>query len=84
MLRMLDQYKGISQGVVGTWDTIMFWKYFWNHSILQHTYPQLFSFPKDENISVLSVRQHEYLEELFNVPLSEEALDQFCELQILM
>jgi hypothetical protein len=64
--------------------TIMFWKDLWNHSILQHTYPQLFSFAKDENTIVLSVRQHEYLDELFNIPLSEEAFDQFCELQILM
>jgi hypothetical protein len=59
MLIMLDQYKGIAQGVAGTWDTIIFLKDLWNSSILQHTYPQLFSFAKDENISMLSVRQHE-------------------------
>jgi hypothetical protein len=74
MLRIIDQYKGIAYGVAGTEDTIMFWKYLWNGSILQHSYPQLLSFSKDENISVLSVRQHEYLEELFNIPLSEEVL----------
>jgi hypothetical protein len=33
---------------------------------------------------MLSIRQHEYLEEPFNAPLSEEAFDQFYELQILM
>jgi hypothetical protein len=43
-----------------------------------------FSFAKDENISVSSVKEHEYLDELFNTPLSEEAFQQFCELQILV
>jgi hypothetical protein len=32
-----------------------------------------FIFAKDQNISVFSVREHEYLDELFNIPLSEEA-----------
>jgi hypothetical protein len=32
-----------------------------------------FIFVKDQNISVFSVREHEYLDELFNIPLSEEA-----------
>jgi hypothetical protein len=55
-----------------------------NCSILQLSYPQLFSFAKDENISVSSVKEHEYLDELFNTPLSEEAFQQFCELQIIV
>jgi hypothetical protein len=82
MFRMLDQSKGIAQGIVSSCDTIMFWKDLWNGSVLQHSYLHLFSFAKNENISVLSVREHEYLHDLFNIPLSEEAFEQFCELQI--
>jgi hypothetical protein len=59
---MLDQYKRIAQGIVGSGDTI----------ILQHSYPQLFFFAKDENIYVLLVREQEYLNDLFNIPLSEK------------
>jgi predicted PP-loop superfamily ATPase len=69
---------------MGSCDTIRIWKDLWNGSILQHSFPQLFSFTKDENISILSVREHDYLDELFNIPLLEEAFEQFCKLQILM
>jgi hypothetical protein len=39
--------------------------------------PSFFSFAKDENISVFSVQEKEYLGELFNPPLSDEAFHQF-------
>jgi hypothetical protein len=46
ILRLLNQYKDIAQGVTGSGETIIFWKDLWNGKILQHTYPQLFSFAK--------------------------------------
>jgi hypothetical protein len=81
---MIDQFKGIAQVVPGAGDMILFWKDLWNGSILQYSYPQLFSSAKDENISVLSVLQHGSLEELFHLPFSKEAFEQFCEFQILV
>jgi hypothetical protein len=34
ILILLDQYKGIAQGIVGSADTTLLWKDLWNGSIL--------------------------------------------------
>jgi hypothetical protein len=84
ILRLLDQYKGIAQGIAWSGDTILFWKDLWNGLILQHTYPHQFSFAKNDNITLFSVREHDSLQDLFNTPLSEEAYEQYCELDIFL
>jgi hypothetical protein len=56
----------------------------WNGNNLQVSYLELFSFMRNKNITVKSILDLESLEELFTLPLSVEACDQFCELEVLL
>jgi hypothetical protein len=56
----------------------------WNDRILQLHYPQLYSFTLNENITVVGALAMEFLQDLFTLPLSEEAFDQFLDLQLWM
>jgi hypothetical protein len=50
----------------------------WNGRVLEHLYPQLFSFATDTRVTIKIVLQMD----IFQLPLSEEAYDQFYDLQI--
>jgi hypothetical protein len=54
----------------------------WNRKDLCQSYHHLFSFTINENIRLCSVLELSEFEELFHLPLSEEAYTQFCELNI--
>lgn len=82
MLRLTNLYKGISHVQAGSGETILFWKDKWNGKILHLTYPHLFSFADDENISLHSVMIQDSLQDIFNLPLFEEAFEKFCEIDI--
>jgi hypothetical protein len=81
-LRLTTLYKGISHVQAGSGETILFWKDKWNGKILHLTYPHLFSFADDENISLHSVMIQDSLQDIFNLPLFEEAFEKFCEIDI--
>jgi hypothetical protein len=72
----------LSEATAECGKTILFWSDLWNGRILQLTYPHLHSFTKIGNISVKEFVQTEERHTLFNLPLSEEALGQFCNLDI--
>jgi hypothetical protein len=57
--------------------TYLFWLDLWNDQILSHVFPHLFSFVKDQRLMVLPVAQTTNLSEIFHLPLSEEAFQQF-------
>lgn len=46
--------------------------------------PQLFSFARNKNVIVSQVYQAENLHELFHLPLSEEAFQQYEQLQVIL
>jgi hypothetical protein len=50
----------------------------WNGRVLQLAFPQFFFFPKKEDITVASVLALDSLQNVFHLPLSEEAYAQFC------
>jgi hypothetical protein len=52
--------------------------------ILEQSYPRLHSFAINDNICLNSVFNQDSLHDLFQVPLSEEAFIQFCELDIFL
>jgi hypothetical protein len=84
IMKLLDTYKGIAHVTAGIGDIILFWKDLWNDIILQQSYPQLHSFAINDDICLSSVLRQEALQDLFRLPLSEEAFIQFCELDILL
>jgi hypothetical protein len=82
ILKLLTQYKGLAEASAECGETILFWSDLWNGRILSLTYPHLHSFAKNGNISVKDFVQEEERHLLFNLPLSEKAFDQFCDLEI--
>jgi hypothetical protein len=56
----------------------------WNGEILKLKYTQLHSFAINKSITAKIVHQVEELHDIFQLPLSEEAYEQYCELEIYM
>jgi hypothetical protein len=56
----------------------------WNGRVLELIYPELFSFTVNTKITVQSVRQLESFHDLFQLPMSLKAFEQYCELDIFM
>jgi hypothetical protein len=66
ILRLLDTCKGISQKQLGSGDTILFWSDLWNGRVLKLSYPHLFSFATNENITIKAVIEKEDLQSVFS------------------
>jgi hypothetical protein len=52
--------------------------------LLKVSFPQLFSFAKNENITVKSILELESFDEHFRLPMSEIAFEQFCDLSVIL
>jgi hypothetical protein len=83
-MKLLNSFKGIPKAEFGKGDTILFWHDLWNGQLMKISFPQLHSFAKNDAITISSVLQMESFEKHFNLPLSEIAFDQFCELIVLL
>jgi hypothetical protein len=81
IVKMLPTYKGIAQATLVSGDSILFWVDMWNGRVI---YPELFSFTTNPSVTVKTVTKMSSLQELFQLPLSMKAFDQFCELDIFM
>jgi hypothetical protein len=77
MNTLLNKYKGIAPAELGSGDSILFWDDMWNDKVLEFTYPQLFSFATDTKMVVQSILQMKSFQDMFQLPLSVEAYDQF-------
>jgi hypothetical protein len=84
ILKLLDTFKGIVGAEYGIGDTILFWHDLWNNHVLKLSFPQLHSFAKSDSITLRAVMKTEDFEDLFNLPLSEIAYEQICELIIFL
>jgi hypothetical protein len=80
----LASYKVIAEVEAGSGETILFWKDLWNGRILKLQYPELHSFAINQDISLAAVRNEVAIQEIFHLPLSEEAYSHFCELKVFM
>ncbi|KAK8444849.1 hypothetical protein SEVIR_9G211755v4 [Setaria viridis] len=52
IMKLCDQYRGITACMAGDGSTILTWNDVWNGSYLRDQLPRLFSFAKDENVSL--------------------------------
>jgi hypothetical protein len=80
----LDTFKDIASANLGSGDTILFWDDMWNGQILKISYPKLHSFAIDNQISVKSIVRAENLHSMFHLPLSAQAFEQYCDLELLL
>lgn len=83
-MRLLDNFKGIAKANFGSSDTILFWQDLWNGQVLKLAYPQLHSYAKNDKVCLHTILHLDNIQNHFNLPLSEVAYEQYCDLIILL
>lgn len=81
VMRLSTVYRGIAKCTLGDGSTVTFWADLWFQSVLAVQYPRLYSFVKDEAISVKDMMLQMNLEEVFYLPLSAQAYEELLQLQ---
>uniref|UniRef100_A0A0A9U841 Uncharacterized protein n=1 Tax=Arundo donax TaxID=35708 RepID=A0A0A9U841_ARUDO len=80
ILRFSDHFRGIAAATAGNGSTILLWQDVCNGSYLKEELPRLFSFVRNDNISLQQFLHNPTPHDNFHVPLSMQALE---ELQVL-
>jgi hypothetical protein len=79
-LRLLQKFKGLASAIVYKGDTCFLWHDLWGGPTRSQALPQLFSFARQKNITILRAKSTEELAQLFTLPISEEAFQQLLAL----
>jgi hypothetical protein len=69
---------------VGKGDSVLFWADMWNGRNLQHSFPHLYSFAVNTKITIKAAAEAKIFQDLFQTPLSVEAFEEYCKLEIIM
>jgi hypothetical protein len=80
LLSLVQDYKGLAAPTIGDGRTILFWEDMWNRGTPAHQYLELFSFACNSKLTVKEANQKEHLIEIFQLPLSVQAYEQFLDL----
>jgi hypothetical protein len=80
LLSLVQNFKGLAAPTIGNGRTILFWDDLWNKGIPAQQYPELFSFACNSKLSIKETKQKEHLFEIFQLPLSAQAYEQYLEL----
>jgi hypothetical protein len=80
LLTLVQDYKGLAAPNIGDGRTILFWEDMWNSGIPANQYPELFSFACNSKLTIKEALQKEQLIEIFQLPLSVQAHEQFLDL----
>jgi hypothetical protein len=78
--RLNTIYRSVSHCIIGDGSSICFWEDKWRPKILSTRYPRLASFARKREVSIQEVTMAESLDELFILPLSQQAHDEFLDL----
>ena len=81
ILRLNIIYRGIARCTIGNGSIVTFWDDLWTNDILSFKYPRLYSFAKEQRISVQKITQTEGIPEIFTLPLSEQAMEELLSMQ---
>lgn len=79
--KLLIQYKGIAAVTLGNGKTIFLWDNLWNNMVPRIQFPELFSFSKNSNVTILNAKAMQNLSDLFHFLLSEEAYQELITLE---
>lgn len=75
---LMDIFRGITVNIPRAGDTILLWKDIWTYgNPLQDTLTRLFSFAKNEDISLAQFHNNHALEDNFHLHLSVQAMEEF-------
>lgn len=70
----MDKFKGLAKVKLHDGRTCLLWSDLWVDRVPELNFPELFSFAKDKKITVRAAKNLDSLQDLFHLPLSEEAL----------
>ena len=77
----MDNFRAVTEVDVHSGDTVLFWSDYWQigsiHVPLQDRFPRLYSFCLHKNLSVKEVFMAGSLQDLFYLPLTEQAYQEF-------
>lgn len=80
---LINIYRGITTCLPGAGDTILLWKDLWdNDGLLQDTFRRLFSFAKEEDISLAQFIADPEPHHHFHLPLSVQAREELDEMNV--
>jgi hypothetical protein len=82
-LKLLDIYKAMARCNIGNGKTVNFWTDLWEDSFLHQKFPHLVTYAKHTDWSVDRVIHTEYPEDLFYLPLSQQAFGEFQDLEVI-
>ena len=81
ILKLLDKYKGMASVSVADGASCFLWDDCWHGQPLKLTFPELYSFVKKPNMFLKSAASVSTASNLFNLPLTVEAFDQFRQIE---
>jgi hypothetical protein len=81
-LKLLDLYKAMAKCNIGNGKTVNFWSDLCEQNCLHQRFPHLITFAKHTDWNVDRVIHTEYLEDLLHLPLSQQAYEEFQNLEI--
>jgi hypothetical protein len=84
IFKLKDLYTGITTCQLGDGSSIIFWKDNWTGDCLINSFPILAHFAKHVDISVKQVTEADSLEDLFHIPISQQAALELEELKVLI
>jgi len=80
VLKLLPEFKGMAMATIRSGSSCFFWLDNWNGFSFSSMMPELFSFVKNKYFTVQQVVNLSEPQDLFHLPLSEEAFEQFTQL----
>lgn len=79
ILKLLEHFKTMSRVNIQSGASCLLWFDNWHNDYWHQSFPELFSFAKTQHISLRTTVQTGSLDDLFHLPLSMEAFEQFQE-----
>jgi hypothetical protein len=82
LLKLLDKYKRVAMVQVQDGSSVLMWKDMWNNKERMLESPELYSFTTKINISLSEVKAMDDFHENFQLPLTNEAFQQYNSLNM--
>ena len=81
VMRLNNIYRSVSQCFIGNGSTVCFWEDRWLPGVLSTKYPRLASFARNRYASVQEIMTSIDLDNLFILPLTQQAFEEMLQLQ---
>jgi hypothetical protein len=80
-LKLVDTFKGLAKCNLGNGKSSLFWQDNWDDNCLMQSMPHLITYARNHLITVRDVLDTEFLEDLFHLPLSQQAYAEFLQME---